>query len=188
METKNRYTRQRDVIQAQLTWIQNKARPAFLCTSCDQRKAALVHLAVDSNGRSTNPLYPDVVYRAETVRLLQKRPHVQHWFFHVDFEGLFDVFIGQLKTKYSCMAIGGILGYLQPETPSAHNRFDYTHTTTSGSLQWFINQKLAFAEGISDWSLIKDADIQEKKNALQRCLPAHFKLELKIWKHTCEFQ
>lgn len=188
METENRYTQQRDAIQAQLTWLQNKARPAFLCTCYGQRKMALVNLAVDSKGRSTNSLYPDVVYREETIRLIQKRPHVQHWFFHVDYEELFEVFIRQLKTKYSCLAIGGILGYLQPEETPTHNRFDYKNTITSGSLQWFINQKLVFGEGISDWSLIKDADIQKKKQTLQRCLPSHLKLELKIWKHTCEFQ
>lgn len=186
MEIKNS-RRQHDVVQAQLTWVQYKARPAFLCTAVDQRKLALLHLAVDLTGRSTNPLYPDVIYRTFSVRFIQKRQHVQHWFFHRDYEDLFNLFMCQIKAKYSCTAIGGMLGYLQPQGPP-FNRHNYKYTTTSGTIQWYVNQKLAFGEGIADWSLMSDSDIQEKRHYLERCLPASLKLELKIWKQTCEFQ
>jgi hypothetical protein len=163
-----------ETTKAQLIWIQNKARPMWLCDSRRDYENAK-HAVINSNE------FKDVLYSEEFIRYLSsKKPHYFHIFYHKDNENKIKEQLEKIKKRYSLETVGEMLGYLTP-TAFEYRSNRYNNNTTNGSLQWYINKEMAFSEQISNFNSLEDK-IKEKYNLLKQYLPPSLKLELKIWK------
>ena len=165
--------------RAQLSWIQNKARPAFLCVGKHMLIVAK-KLLVDSVDQ-----YSNVLYKEAFIRKLQNPKgvdvdHTQHWFYHKDNKEKVEQQIIQLQTKYSTLIVGEMLGYIAP-MENMCMAAEYKETDPTACLEWYINKKLIFMERIQNWELVQaNKSHVDKFKMLSKALHSDLILELKI--------
>jgi hypothetical protein len=170
-------------IRAQLYWVQDKARPAYLCTDKSELVVAK-NLLKDNTAE-----YNNIIYKEAFIRKLKKNNgseynDIIHLFYHKDNQDTYEKHISELQKRYSCILVGQMLGYLQPQD-MIESEYDYKNKNTTATLYWYVNKKLAFCEGIKKWSEVsKNKSHLEKFKLLAKSLPEDFTLELKIVEHS----
>jgi hypothetical protein len=162
---KDNYTAER----IQLNWVDQKARPAFLCTN----HRLIVQQLVESE-------FPNLIVRNEAIRKIKDKDHVQTWIFHKDNMKEFDENLEKLKSKYSLLLVGKMLGYITPFTST--NKI--SKQNNYGTIHWMVGKKRIFCEGLRNLDSNTMDATKEKFCILQSTMPPGFKLGAEIEQYT----